>query len=66
MKKDILAAVTFLTAALVFYAVQTDGKTDQHFSSGFGCEAAETAIVEKTAPEVQVPVFLDDEVTRDS
>ena len=66
MKKDILAAVTFLTAALLFYAVQTDGKTDQLFSSGFGCEAAETAIVEKTAPEVQVPVVLDDAVTRDS
>jgi hypothetical protein len=66
VKKDILAAITFLATGLLFYVIQADGKADEHFSSAVGCDAAETVFVGQTAPEKEVPVILDSGVTRDS
>ena len=66
MKKDIFAAIIFLTTALLFYVVQTDGKADFFLSSGVGCDAAETVVVTKGKSESETAPTLKDWTTRDS
>ena len=66
MKKDILAAITFLATGILFYVIHTDGKVDEQFSTGVGCDAPETVLVEQTAPERELPVVLGGGVIRDS
>jgi len=66
VKKDILAAITFLATGLLFYVVQTDVKADARFSPGVGCDAAERVLVEKSMPEPEIPVVFDEGVPKDS
>ena len=66
MKKDILAAIIFLTTGLLFYAVQTAGKADALRSSGGGCDAAETVAVTKAKSESEKALNLKDWTTRAS
>jgi hypothetical protein len=67
VKKDILAAITFLATGLLFYVTRTDTRADECFTSSMGCDAAETVWVEKAAPEHASPITLDSSgLTRDS
>jgi len=66
VKKDILAAITFLATAILFYVIHADGKVDERFSSGVGCDVPEKVLVEQTAPERELPVVLGGGVIRDS
>jgi hypothetical protein len=67
VKKDILAAITFLATGLLFYVIQTGGQPDEYFTSSVGCDAAETVWVKKAAPEATPPITLDSSgQTRDS
>ena len=67
MKKDILAAITFLATGFLFYVTQTGGQSDEYFTSSVGCDAPETVWVNKAAPEAPPPVTLDSSgQTRDS
>ena len=51
VKKDILAAITFLTTGLLFYLAQVDGAPQQGPSTGDECRVMGTIAVEKSAPE---------------
>ncbi len=66
MKKDIFAAIIFLTTGFLFYVVQTDSKADSLLSSGVGCNAAETVVVTKAKSESEKTATLRDWTTRDS
>jgi hypothetical protein len=66
VKKDILAAITFLATGLLFYVVHADGKADKHLSSGIDCGAAETVSLEQSAPQGDLPIVFDGGVSRDS
>jgi hypothetical protein len=67
VKKDILAAITFLATGLLFYVTRTDTRADEYFSSSMGCDAAETVWVKKAAPVHAPPITLDSSgLTRDS
>ena len=66
MKKDILAAITFIATGLLFYVIQTGQPSDEFFSSGATCDGAETVWVEKAPPDAEPTVILEDGVTRDS
>lgn len=67
VKKDILAAITFLATGLLFYVVQTGSQADELFNRGVDCDAPETVWVKKAAPEVEPQITLDsNETTRDS
>jgi len=52
VKKDILAAITFLTTGLLFYLVQVEGAPQQGPSAGDECRVMETIAVEKGAPQL--------------
>ena len=45
MKKDIIAAITFLVTGILFFAVQTDGKTGELFSQRIECDMQEVVLV---------------------
>lgn len=66
VKKDILAAITFLMTGLIFYVVQTDSKVDELLSSGIECEAAETIVVRENTSKAEMDFTFQDEGTRDS
>ena len=67
MKKDILAAITFIATGLLFYVIQTGGRADEFFPSGVGCDTAETVWVEEAAPEGEPQITLDSSgLTKDS
>ena len=66
VKKDILAAITFLMTGLIFYVVQTDSKVDELLSSGIECEAAETVVVGENSSKAEMNLTFQDEGTRDS
>jgi hypothetical protein len=66
VKKDILAAITFLMTGLLFYMVQTDSKVNQLLSFEMECEAASTVVVSKNMPEAPSEFIIQDEGTRDS
>lgn len=66
MKKDILAAITFLTTGLLFYLVQADGAPRTTLSSGDECGVVETIAVEEGVPEGTGEDFFKIPRTRDS
>jgi len=66
VKKDILAAITFLATGLLFYAIQTGSRADDRFTYGPKCDSAETVLVETAAPDAEPSIILDGGVTRDS
>ncbi|MGD8362646.1 MAG: hypothetical protein PVJ04_14555 [Gemmatimonadota bacterium] len=68
MKKDILAAITFLATGLLFYVVHDGAKAHEHASPSVGCGAAETVYVEKSTVRAsgELPVILDGALMRDS
>jgi len=66
VKKDILAAITFLMTGLIFYVVQTDSKVDELLSSGIECEAAGTVVVGENTSKAEMDLTFQDEGTRDS
>ena len=66
MKKDIIAAITFLVTAVLFYAVQSDGKAGELFSQGSECEMHGAVLVKGTAPKADSPLILDSRIIRDS
>lgn len=67
VKKDILAAVTFLATGLLFYVVQTENQADELFNRGVDCDAAETVWVKEAAPNLEPQITLDSSgLTRDS
>jgi hypothetical protein len=67
VKKDALAAITFLVTGLLFFAAQVGERVDERSSSPFGdCSAPETVWVEATEPQAEAPVILETPKTRDS
>jgi hypothetical protein len=66
VKKDILAAITFLMTGLLFYMVQTDSKVNPLLSFEMECEAESTVVVSKNMPEAPSELIIQDEGTRDS
>lgn len=50
MKKDILAAFTFIATGFLFYVVQTEGPMDRFFSDG-ECGVVETVWTGGEAPD---------------
>ncbi len=68
MKKDILAAITFLATGLLFYVVHDEGRAREHASPSLGCGAAETVYVEQSTVKAnrELPVILDGGLMRDS
>ena len=66
MKKDILAALTFLATGLLFYVAQTEGAGNALLSADWVCPVTESVVVKKAAPEAPADFNLKDGVTRDS
>ncbi len=67
MKKDALAAITFLLTGLLFFAAQIGDPVRERPSSSFGdCSAPETVWVEATKPQPEAPTLLETPKTRDS
>lgn len=67
MKKDVLAAITFLVTGLLFFTAQIGDTVRERPSSSFGdCSAPETMWVEATEPQPEAPVLLETPKTRDS
>ena len=66
VKKDILAAITFLTTGLLFYLAQVDGIPRQGPSAGDECKVMGTIAVEKGAPETSAELHFNHPGTRDS
>ena len=66
MKKDILAALTFLATGILFNVAQTEGAGNALSSSNWGCPVTETVVVNKAAPEAPAHFDLKDGGTRDS
>ena len=66
MKKDILAALTFLVTGLLFYVVQT-GETGEGLQSmRDGCPTAEAVMVKQAPAEAPAVLILKKGSTRDS
>lgn len=66
LKKDIIAAITFLVTGILFFAVQSDGKTGELFPQGIECDIHEAVLVGETTPDTEPSVILDSRITRDS
>jgi hypothetical protein len=66
VKKDIIAALTFLLTGLLFYVVQTETKAGAFLSSGTECEAQGVVVVGEKAPDTPPENILQSEGTRDS
>ena len=66
MKKDIVAALTFLMTGLIFYVVQTDSKVDELISNGTECEAAGTVMIGESISETAMDLTFQAEAKRDS
>ena len=66
LKKDILAALTFVLTGLLFYVVQSDSRMERFISSEVECDAAGAVLVSEKAPESLSEFTLTDEGTRDS
>lgn len=66
VKKDILAAITFITTGLLFYVVQSDHQAGRILPAQGNCGAAETVLVKQPSPEAKLPIFLDGGITKDS
>jgi len=66
VKKDIWAAVTFLTTGVLFYLAQVDGTPQKVLSSDDECGEVEAVVVEESAPEGPKEVFIRNSKTRDS
>jgi hypothetical protein len=66
VKKDILAAITFIATGLLFYVVQNDHPAQRMLPPQGGCGAAETVLVKQAAPKAELPILLDGGITKDS
>ena len=66
VKKDIFAAITFLTAGFLFYLAQTVGEPQKVLSAETDSGVVETIVVEKIAPQAPEKLFVRDPQTRDS
>ena len=66
VKKDIWAAITFLTTGALFYLAQADVAPQKVFSSSGECGAVETIMATKNVPETLEAVPLPILRTRDS
>lgn len=66
MKKDLIAAITFIMTGLLFYVVQTDSKVHEVISTGIECEAAGTVVVGESLSEAAMEITFQAEVIKDS
>ena len=66
VKKDILAAITFLMTGLLFYAVQTDSNVNELISTGMECEAPDMVTVGENVSEAAMDITFRAQVTKDS
>ena len=66
MKKDIIAAITFLVTGILIFAVRSDGRTGELFSQGSECDMHGAVLVGETTPDAETSVILDARITRDS
>jgi hypothetical protein len=66
VKKDILAAITFLTTGVLIYLAQVDGAPQKVLSSDDECGVVETIVVEENSPETPKELVFRDPRTRDS
>ncbi len=66
MKRDIIAAITFLVTGLLFYAVQSDEKPRELFASGLSCEILDPVQVGETLSDMDHQVILESGHRRDS
>jgi hypothetical protein len=68
VKKDILAAITFLATGLLFYVVHDGGRAHEHASPSVGCGGAETVYVEQSTMRAnkELPIISDGALMRDS
>ena len=68
VKKDILAAITFLATGLLFYVVHDGGRAHEQASPSVGCGAAETVYVEQSTIRAneELPIISDGGLMRDS
>jgi hypothetical protein len=67
VKKDILAAFTFILTGLLFYVVQADVKTNEILIPGMECEGmVGSVIVEQNSGDALPQITLENEGTRDS
>ena len=66
MKKDIWAAITFLTTLVLFYLAQVEGTPRKVLSSADECGVVETVVVEESASETAEELLFMNPRTRDS
>jgi len=67
VKKDILAAITFIATGLLFYVVRSDNQVDRVLSNVNDCGAAETVLIRHAVPAAsEIPVLIDGGVIKDS
>ena len=66
MKKDILATITFLTTAILFYLVQASGGPEKTISASDEPGVAETVLVIESAKETPEDLIPKGLRTRDS
>ena len=66
MKRDILAAITFLTTGLLLFLAQVEGPPQKVLSTGDEFGVIETVLVQEGAPETPKELLPGDPGTRDS
>ena len=66
MKKDIWAAITFLTTGVLFYLAQVEGTPQKVLSSGDEGGGVEAVVVEESAPEAPEELYFRNSKTRES
>ena len=66
VKKDVLAAITFLATGLLFFVAEAGEASDGLFSTGVDCEVAETVVAKDNAPKVPEDLELSHPAIRDS
>jgi hypothetical protein len=66
VKKDVLAFLTFLTTAVLFYLVQVEGNVREAVTPHEECGAVETGWVTESTPVSMEEVLLENGKTRDS
>ncbi len=66
MKKDLLAALTFLITGLLFYVVGADSQVHQLHQQTLDCNAAETLAIGEIVPASQSDLTFPDTRTHDS
>ena len=66
VKKDVLAAITFLVTGFLFYVIHTDGKANSVYSTGLDCPTLERVLVGGSGPKAESPLLSHEKLTRDS